>query len=77
VIVCEAQALLVSHALIVAEPLSTLAVTVSDFEKLPLDVDAVVTVCWVEPPCTTEIVIDWLAPKLSPLTVMLRLSKVM
>jgi hypothetical protein len=63
VIVCEAQALLASHALIVADPLTTVAVTDSDFEKLPLDVDMVVTVCWVEPPCTTEIVIVWLAPK--------------
>lgn len=62
-IVCEAHALLASHALIVADPLSTVAVTVSDLEKPPLDVEAVVTVCWVEPPCTTEIVIDWLAPK--------------
>src|SRR3989442_4173791 len=63
VMVCEAQALPASHAVIVADPVSTVVLTVMDFEKLPFEAAVVVTCCLVEPPWTTEIVIDWLTPK--------------
>jgi hypothetical protein len=77
VIVCEAHLLLESQAVIVACPASTVPATVKALEKLPSEAEVVVTVCWVVPPCTTEIVTGLPAPKCAPVTVTVRLSSVM